>query len=305
MVTQSVLLLGSTDFTLVVADAVERAGAKVGAIAHAGQRFSISYAREGVANVRRADIPSWCATHNARSLPYTDVASLTRDLHGTHYAACILAGWYHMVPATLRRSFGSGCLGLHASLLPQLRGGAPLNWAILSELVETGVTLFAVGDGVDDGPIYDQERFAIAPRARIADLVEASGRAAEAMIVRSLPSILAGSAQPWTQIGAPSYGAQRTPEDGRINWRAPAVAIDRLVRAVSRPYPGALTTLHGRQIAIHATSFTPGAWAKPGQIGPDATVTCGAGSLTIHDACFDDGENAIPSIRNASGHTFG
>jgi methionyl-tRNA formyltransferase len=294
---RNVLILGSTDLTLDVANAVEASGARVAAIASVGETFQISYSPTAVKNSRWADTPGWCRDHGARAIPYTDVPALARDIAGEEYAVCILAGWYHMVPASFRALFPRGCLGFHASLLPQLRGGAPLNWAILSELTETGVTLFEVGTGVDEGGIYDQERFPIGPDTYVSDLVAATGRSTAEMVRRSLPAILSGDLKPRPQIGSPSYGAQRRPEDGRIDWRQPAVAIARLVRAVSRPYPGALTILDGRQIAIHRVRLAPGAWDKPGQVLDDGqTVVCGSGALTVTEAVFEDGASAIPAL---------
>jgi methionyl-tRNA formyltransferase len=307
-----VLLLGSTDLTLTVADAVLAAGAQMGAIVHVGEAFKISYAPTAVRNYRGADIPAWCDAHSIPAISYQGVPALSRAVAGGGYVLCILAGWYHMVPRPFREMFVRGCVGFHASLLPKLRGGAPLNWAILSDLKETGLTMFQVGDGVDDGPLFDQERFAIGPRTHVAELIGASRSASASMIQRSLPGILTGALKPQPQAGEPSYCLQRTPEDGRIDWSASFQVIDRLVRAVSRPYPGGLCVLDGREIAIHRTEYVspnlnlrgaPGQLANlPSEASP--IVVCGEGCLRVAEAEFEDGVDAMPMLRASSNKRF-
>ena len=302
-----VLLLGSTDFTLAIAEAVKASGASVGAIVHVEDQFRISYAAGGVKNFRSADIAGWCAAHAAQAIVFDSFASLPDRLPDACFDACIVAGWYHMVPKAFRAGFPQGCIGFHASLLPKLRGGAPLNWAILSGLHETGVSMFEIGDGVDDGPLYDQARLPIGPDTRIGELVEASKAVSVAMVARMLPGVLSGAVKPVSQAGEPSYCLQRMPEDGRIGWRRPAIEIARLVRAVSRPYPGALARLDEREFAIHAASvFSEHViLGMPGQIanipGVDAPlIVCGEASLRVTEAIFEDGTDALPVLRQSS-----
>src|SRR5207237_408862 len=162
----------------------------------------------------------------------------------------LAAGWYHFIPAAVRRRLDRGCAGLHASLLPKLRGGAPLSWAILTDQERTGVTLFELADDVDDGPIYGQRGFPIGPRARVAELVASAERASLELVSDCLPAIADGRLTATPQVGEPSYGLQRSPEDGWIDWRWPALEVDRLVRAVGRPYSGALTSLDGAVLHV-------------------------------------------------------
>jgi methionyl-tRNA formyltransferase len=306
-----VLLMGSTDFTLSTASAIERTGAKIGAIVHVGESFAISYARDKVRNYRSADIVGWCEANCAEAIQYSDISALTRATSGDRFALCVLAGWYHMAPRAFRNNFKRGCIGFHASLLPKLRGGAPLNWAILSGLHETGLTLFEVKDGVDNGPIHDQEAIPIGPRTYVGDLIEKSRLAAASIIERSLPGILSGKAAPREQTGEPSYCLQRTPEDGRIDWRLAAEDIDRLIRAVSRPYPGGLARLDGRELAVHRAqvagdielSGMPGQIANLSEISWPLVV-CGKSSIAITEAQFSDGEDALPLLRKSSSKRF-
>lgn len=298
------LILGGSDLTLRVARAAHSAGVPLAGMVSVGESFSISYSREKVRNARAADIAGCAAELGVPFRPFTSYDDLAAWLPERRPAAALAAGWYHMIPARFRALFSRGCLGLHASLLPELRGGAPLNWAILTGRMETGVTLFEMGDGVDDGPIYGQERFPIAPRAFIADLVEASALACERLVREKLAGILAGALVPKTQAGEPSWALQRSPADGGIEWVQGAQAIDRLVRATSHPYPGAFTSLDGRTIRIwraRPASDPLRVYGRPGQIArlphlAEPCVVTGAGCLLVEEAAFDDGDDAVPVL---------
>jgi methionyl-tRNA formyltransferase len=308
-----VVILGGTDITLRIADAVLEAGLGIRAIVHVGSTFSISYSDKPVDNVRSVDIAGWCRDHGVADILFTDFATLAGQLEiDGDVPVCLVAGWYHMVPRAFRERFNGGCLGLHASLLPQLRGGAPLNWAILSGLEATGVSLFELGDGVDDGLVYAQASFPVAARAKIADLVAAAATASADLIGANIAAIVEGRLVPCPQGGAASYGLQRTAEDGRIDWTWPASCIDRLVRAVGRPYSGATTPFDGRTVTIWDSecAAAPLVHGAPGQIVRlqefDAPcVVTGDGLVVVRAATFDDGADAMATLRQASNRRFG
>lgn len=305
----SVLLLGGTDVTLAVAEAVVASGAQLAAVVSVAPQFSISYSREKITNVRRADLATWCEAQGIRHIAFESYAAIPADLDGVHPDLCLVAGWYHMVPISFRERFPCGCHGFHASLLPLLRGGAPLNWAILSGMSETGVTLFELGDGVDDGLVFGQERLPIGARTTIGELVEASRSACARLTVSLLPAMLDRSLVGRPQTGVPSYALQRRPEDGRIDWTRSVAEIDALIRATGRPYPGAFTDLEGEQIRVWSAAPADGlprVLGLPGQIARIAEsglpcVVAQDGMLVIHEATGADGECCIDKLRK-SGH---
>jgi len=307
-----VLLFGGTDVTLAVAEAVLAAGAKLAGIVTVGESFSISYSARPIANTRFADIPKWCAVHGVPAIKFETYDRALTQIGDRPIPVCLVAGWYHMVPRAVRERFARGAIGFHASLLPQLRGGAPLNWAILSGLRETGLTMFRLTDGVDDGPIYGQKRFPIGPRTAVGDLVRASGEASAALVRELLPGVLDGSLEPVPQSGTASYAMQRQPEDGRIDWTRSADAIDRLVRAASRPYPGAFTYFEGRKILLWRTEpivDAPAILAVAGQLVrlPDIDypgVVTGDGLLTIVEATDESGATVVDLLRKSSQKRF-
>lgn len=308
----SVLLLGGTDVTLAVARATRDCGANIEAIVVVGDSFSISYSATRIQNVRNVDLGGWAQQSGIDLIPFTTYDAVLARFSNGPPAVCLVAGWYHMVPRRFREAFTRGCFGFHASLLPKLRGGAPLNWAILSGMEETGVTLFEMADGVDTGLVFGQERFPIAPRATIGDLVAASRDACATLTLRHLPALLAGTASGRSQDGDASYGLQRTPEDGKIDWAQPRAQIDRLVRAVSRPYPGAFTVLGGERIQIWATQLleeAPIVLGAPGQLAilPQFNLPCvvtGDGPLLIAEATGADGDDCLDKLLKAGHKRF-
>lgn len=304
------LLLGSTDLSLQVAERLTLIGHAPVGVVHAPQTFKISYNRQGVTNFRHADLAGWCEQRRIAHISYENVQQLGDFAKEVKAEIGLAAGWYHMVPALVRQCFVHGVLGLHASLLPQLRGGAPLNWAILSGLQETGMTLFELGDGVDDGPVYGQRRIVIGERDDVSVLVRRAEQAALELIEQCLPAIADGTLAARPQLGAASYALQRSPEDGQIDWRAPAKQIDRLVRATTRPYPGAFTHLDGQRLEIWCAQSLdePSVLGQPGQIAslpgvPRPVVVTGDGVLVIEDASCS-GDDAIPLLRKASNRRF-
>lgn len=160
-------------------------------------------------------------------------------------------GWYYMVPRRVRARAPRGCLGIHASLLPRFRGGAPLNWAIIEGERETGVTLFHLEDGVDDGDVVAQGTVTIGDDDTIATVYERATRASIELLRRELPRLADGTATrtPQDHSKATSY-PQRSPEDGRIDWSWSPRRIRDFIRAQTRPYPGAWTVIDGRKVIL-------------------------------------------------------
>jgi methionyl-tRNA formyltransferase len=303
----SVILLGGTELTLRIADALRDVDVALAAIVHVGERVAISYRPGGMVNSRHADVPGWCAAHGVPAVAHVGGTSLAETLTDRHADLLLAAGWYHMVPRAVRERFPRGAVGFHGSLLPRLRGGAPIAWAILEGHDETGMSLFTLAEGVDTGELWGQRTIPIGPRTDAAELVAAGADAAVELAREVVPGILDGSAAARPQTGAPSIGLQRGPEDGAIDWTRPTIEIDRLVRAVTRPYPGAFTALDGRRFRVWRGRpwDGPRVLGAPGQLfrlGPDEplAVVTGDGGLVIEAAEYDDGSDALAELRRAS-----
>jgi methionyl-tRNA formyltransferase len=164
-----------------------------------------------------------------------------------------------------------GAFNMHGSLLPRYRGRSPINWAILKGESETGATLHEMTAKPDAGRIVAQEAVPIGADDLAVDVFRKMTGAAEAVLERSLPGLLNGTAALRQQdLSQGSYFGGRKPEDGRIDWSRPAHEIHNLVRAVAPPFPGAFTDLQGVRVRVLRTRLEPGRAPSPG--GPGAYV---------------------------------
>jgi methionyl-tRNA formyltransferase len=147
-----------------------------------------------------------------------------------------------------------GAFNMHGSLLPKYRGRVPVNWAIIHGETETGATLHEMVEKPDAGRIVDHEAVAIPPDEPAVDVFGKVTAAAERVLRRSLPKLVDGSAVLRAQdLSQGRYYGGRRPEDGRIDWRAPAKRVHDLVRALAPPYPGAFTEMEGTRLRVLRT----------------------------------------------------
>ena len=185
-----------------------------------------------------------------------------------------------MLPPEVLSLAKRGAFNMHGSLLPKYRGRAPVNWAILKGESETGATLHEMVAKPDAGRIVDQERVPIGPDETAAEVFAKVSDAAETVLKRSLPYLLAGTASLKKQdLSKGSYFGARRPEDGRIEWSKSALEIHNLVRAVAPPYPGAFTD----QMKIFRTRVenrkAPHGKTGPYREGDEWFAVCGDGKV--------------------------
>ena len=181
----------------------------------------------------------------------TEIAGRIRDLRPD-----FLFSFYYrlMLGAPLLSIPRRGAFNVHGSLLPKYRGRAPVNWAIIRGETETGATLHEMVEKPDAGRIVDQEGVTILPDELAVDVFGKVTGAAERVLRRSLPKLVDGSAVLRAQdLSRGGYFGGRRPEDGRIDWGAPAKRVHDLVRAVAPPYPGAFTEVEGLQLRVLRT----------------------------------------------------
>ena len=156
--------------------------------------------------------------------------------------------WRYLIPRCIYVRPRLGTYIFHDSLLPEYRGFAPTVWAIVNGEKRTGATLFAVDDAVDAGDIIDQREVVIGPDNTIAEVMEAVTGIYLAMIKDSIPRILSGAVKPRPQNQSmATFTCKRLPEDNCIAWDDTTARVYNLIRAVTRPYPGAFTTLAGKK----------------------------------------------------------
>jgi len=160
-----------------------------------------------------------------------------------------------------------GSINLHASLLPQYRGAAPIQRAIMAGEIETGLTTIWMDEGTDTGDILLQRAEPIAPEDSYGSL---SGRLAERgaeLLVETLARVEAGEAPRRPQdSAAASYAPPLTREEARLDWRRPAERLHNLVRATN-PAPGAYTFRDGSRLKILHTEIVKNAGPAGGVPG--------------------------------------
>lgn len=185
---------------------------------------------------------------------YTEDLNATElEAHVMQVAPDLIFSFYYraMLPMSLLTRARSGAFNMHGSLLPEFRGRAPTNWAVLKGATQTGATLHRMAAKPDAGSIVDQCPVPILPDDTGEQVFDKVCVAAELVLWRSLPAILEGKAPALpNDIARGSYFGGRKPEDGRIDWSHPAAQVYNLIRAVAPPYPGAFTEVGGRKLVI-------------------------------------------------------
>jgi len=162
----------------------------------------------------------------------------------------------HMLGADILNIPQRGAYNLHGSLLPHYRGRVPVNWAIIHGETQTGASLHRMQIKPDAGALVDQQAVSILPNDTALDVFSKITCASEQVLMRSLPALMAGQHHETAlDLAAGSYFGGRNPEQGRIDWQAPAQQIHNLIRALAPPYPPAFFDIDGRRVYLLGSFF--------------------------------------------------
>jgi methionyl-tRNA formyltransferase len=179
---------------------------------------------------------------------------------------------FRMLPEAVWNMPAIGTFNLHASLLPQYRGAAPINWAIINGETETGLSTFFLKHEIDTGNIIFQEKEPISEEDNAGSLYERLRHKGAQLVLKTVKAIEAGNyPQIPQQLDEPIKTAPKIyKETCEINWNEPGKKIYDFVRGLS-PYPTAWTTLQGKFYKIYALQVVPSgnADAAPGSIATD------------------------------------
>jgi methionyl-tRNA formyltransferase len=206
----------------------------------------------------------------------------TRDTLAAHAAdAMVVAAYGLILPPEVLSLPRLGCLNIHASILPRWRGAAPIQRAILAGDRETGISIMQMDEGLDTGPVLLREAIPIAPTDTAGTLHDRLAALGARLIVEALAQ--PPKAEPQDAARA-TYAAKIDKREARIDWREPAPANARKVRAFD-PVPGASTNLRNAPLKIWRATEIPDAIGEPGTvIRADAgaiVVACATGALGI------------------------
>ncbi|MDR2449341.1 MAG: methionyl-tRNA formyltransferase [Prevotellaceae bacterium] len=200
---------------------------------------------------------------------------------------------FRMLPEVVWRMPKYGTFNLHASLLPQYRGAAPINWAIINGETETGVTTFFLDHEIDTGRLVFSERTAIGQEENAGRLHDRLMEMGAPLVCKTLDAIASGTIQTMPQPHTNDlHPAPKIHKDTcRINWDKNAQDIHNLVRGLS-PYPAAFTEIKGQNSHSLLKIFSTTTEIAPHNLAPGAIesdrknylkVACRDGFLYIHD----------------------
>jgi methionyl-tRNA formyltransferase len=242
-------------------------------------------------------------------------------------AACeadvaLVVAYGRILPTGVLRAPRLGCVNVHASLLPKLRGAAPIQWSIVRGEHETGVCLMQMDEGLDTGPVLARASVPIGADENAAELAARLSRLGADVVKRELPRFLMGELAPVAQSDAQATLAPLLrKEDGAIDWSQSAQRVHDLVRGLS-PWPGAFSWLANERIKVHRTQVRAmdvrehasehGSGHAGGNIDVSPGTCLGADATGLHVACGDgvlsiielqlDGKAKVSAAAFAAGH---
>ena len=186
--------------------------------------------------------------------------------------ACPVVAYGALIPSSALAIPPQGWVNLHFSLLPAWRGAAPVQHAVLAGDEVTGATTFRLEEGLDTGPVFGTVTEEVRPGDTSGDLLGRLSRSGAGLLVATLDGLQEGRVVP---VAQPAEGVSLAPKltvaDARVDWAAPVLRVDRLVRACT-PAPGAWTTVRGRRVKVGpvartATRLMPGEVTAEGLVG--------------------------------------
>lgn len=210
----------------------------------------------------RVHIDDFCARHGIDLVKIRNInnEAAIDAIRGRGIDWLFIIGWSQIARQPVLDAPRKGVIGMHPTLLPVGRGRAAIPWAILKQLPETGVTMFKLDDGVDTGPVIAQLAIPLAPAVTATELYARVDEAHVALMKKAFPKLRDGTVELVAQDdSAATEWPGRKPEDGRIDLDGSVHDAERLVRAVTRPYPGAFFDRDGQRTIVWSARV-----AKPG-----------------------------------------
>ncbi len=196
----------------------------------------------------------------------------------------VVVAYGKLLPASVLDTFPHGCINIHGSLLPKYRGAAPIQWALINDESETGVSIMRLDEGMDTGPVLLTKRVPIQPDETSASLFERLAPLGAEAVCEALEGLEAGTleavAQP--EDGA-SHAAMLKKEDGRVDWSLDARVIAARIRGVD-PWPGAFTPFVGGNLKLFGALACEGEGEPGTLLSYDDTgmlMACGKGACRI------------------------
>lgn len=270
-----IVFMGTPGFAVSALDALVKSGADIVAVVTAPDKP----AGRGL-NLKESEVKQYAVSKNIRvlqpeKLKDPDFVKTFTDLQVD--LAVVVA--FRMLPEVIWSAPKYGTINLHASLLPQYRGAAPINWAIINGETKTGVTTFFIEKEIDTGKIIGKREVEILPDDTAEILHDKLAETGSGLLVETVEAIQNGTCVPIPQdqltAGQNLKAAPKIfRDDCRIHWDKPISEIYNFIRGLS-PYPGAWTLLNtpegAKTLKIYECKPVTSGSAEVGKIGADKT----------------------------------
>lgn len=238
--------------------------------------------------------------------PSTPLNELKRKITDARCDIAVSMNWISVFNTEFLAALPHGILNAHPGDLPRYRGNACPNWAILNNETHIGLCIHVMVPELDSGPVVLRDNFSLSDKTYIGDVYHWILETTPRLFLDAVEGLADGSISPVPQAEDPAKALRcfpRRPEDSRIDWSRSSDEIHRLVRASSRPFSGAFTTLEGtRKVVVwravphhYPSPFS----AVPGQVclrhGNNPVIACGDGMLELSDVEIEGIEKTAES----------
>ena len=240
---------------------------------------------------------------------------LAERLRALRADVALVVAYGRILPRPVLDAPRLGCVNVHASLLPKLRGAAPIQWSILRGETRTGVCLMQMDEGMDTGPVLARRALEIGAEERAGELSVRLSQLGAQLVHEELPRYLRGELHAVPQEHEQATLAPLlTKEHGRLDFRLAADELHALVRG-AHPWPGAFAYFIGQRVKLHRAHVLvhEGVHGEPGSVlradRHGLEVACGRGVLVI-DELQPDGKRVMSAeqfcagLRSADGLRF-
>jgi methionyl-tRNA formyltransferase len=295
-----VVFMGTPAFAVPSLRALVDAGYDVAAVFTQPDRPAGRGGKLSASPVKQAAVELGLEVYQPESAKTAEVHAYLRDKNPD---VIVVVGYGQIISQRVIDLPRLGCVNLHSSLLPRLRGAAPINWAIVRGDKKTGVSTMQIVKKLDAGDVLGVKETPIGDDEYAPELAERLARMGAELLIETLKRVEKGAITPQPQDDAAStYAPIMKREDGLLDWNLPAQEIYNRVRGFS-PWPGAYTFFRGKRFHIHRALVAPGE-AEPATIvveGGALKIGCGSGLLQALEVQFE-GKRAMTAADFVNGY---
>lgn len=279
-----IIFMGTPDFAAKTLEAIDKAGHEIVLAVTQPDKPKGRSGKLAVSEVKQYAIEHGIEVFQPEKVREADAVA---RLYNYEPELIVVAAFGQILPKDLLEMPKYGCINVHASLLPHLRGASPIQTSILLGDKETGVTIQQMGEGLDTGDIISQRSIPIKDDDTGGSLFDKLAELGAELAVDTIEDIAKGNTSPVPQDEThASYAKKIDKSMGHIDWDKDASEIERIIRALN-PWPSAYTYIDGKMLKIWSAGTEAEKTGTPGRITEitkdTITVSCGKGSLILKE----------------------